>query len=73
MTKHLGDLCLQAGLPADALNHYHAASETLRSINDLLWLGSKKKIIIFCRANVPVGAWPNIVVNLLLYFDNYCT
>ncbi|KAF6213902.1 hypothetical protein GE061_011627 [Apolygus lucorum] len=40
MTKHLGDLCLQAGLPVDALNHYQAAAETLRSINDLLWLGS---------------------------------
>ncbi|BES92168.1 trafficking protein particle complex 9 [Nesidiocoris tenuis] len=40
MTKHLGDLCLQAGLAPEALNHYHAAVETLRSINDLLWLGS---------------------------------
>ncbi|KAL1123080.1 hypothetical protein AAG570_002168 [Ranatra chinensis] len=40
MTKHLGDLCLQAGLLGDALTHYHAAADTLRSINDWLWLGS---------------------------------
>lgn len=40
MTKHLGDLCLQAGLHSDSLNHYHSAVEILRSINDWLWLGS---------------------------------
>lgn len=40
ITKHLGDLCLQAGLPADSLSHYQQASNILRSINDLLWLGS---------------------------------
>jgi uncharacterized protein HemY len=41
MTKHLGDLCLQSGLPADALTHYQAAADHLRSINDWLWLGSE--------------------------------
>lgn len=39
MTKHLGDLCLQAGLPADALTHYHTAVDILRGINDWLWIG----------------------------------
>lgn len=52
MTKHLGDLCLQAGLHSDALNHYHSAVEILRSINDWLWLGSKLtlKIILLLFA-----------------------
>lgn len=38
MTKHLGDLSLQAGLFADALTHYQTAADILRSINDWLWL-----------------------------------
>ena len=40
MTKHLGDLTLQAGLVSESLNLYHAASETLRAISDSLWLGA---------------------------------
>lgn len=39
-TKHLGDLCLQAGLYSDALNHYNSAVSTLQSVNDWLWLGA---------------------------------
>lgn len=38
MTKHLGDLSLQAGLFTDALTHYQTAADILRSINDWLWL-----------------------------------
>ncbi|XP_053690651.1 protein brunelleschi [Sabethes cyaneus] len=40
MTKHLGDLTLQAGLVAESLNLFHSASETLRAISDSLWLGA---------------------------------
>jgi trafficking protein particle complex subunit 9 len=40
VTKHLGDLTLQAGLVAESLNLFHAASETLRAISDSLWLGA---------------------------------
>lgn len=41
MRKHVGDLCLQAGMLQDALVHYHMAVELLRSVNDFLWLGGK--------------------------------
>ncbi|CAD7080031.1 unnamed protein product [Hermetia illucens] len=40
VTKNLGDLTLQAGLVAESLNLFHAASETLRAISDALWLGA---------------------------------
>ncbi|KAL1513674.1 hypothetical protein ABEB36_003053 [Hypothenemus hampei] len=39
MTKHLGDLCLQAGLIAESLQYYTNAVEILKSVNDWLWLG----------------------------------
>uniref|UniRef100_A0A8D8SHD3 Trafficking protein particle complex subunit 9 n=1 Tax=Cacopsylla melanoneura TaxID=428564 RepID=A0A8D8SHD3_9HEMI len=39
MSKHLGDLCLQAGLPHEGLTHYNTAVDVLRSITDWLWLG----------------------------------
>uniref|UniRef100_A0A8D0V8X6 Trafficking protein particle complex subunit 9 n=1 Tax=Sus scrofa TaxID=9823 RepID=A0A8D0V8X6_PIG len=39
MRKHVGDLCLQAGMLQDSLVHYHMAVEFLRSVNDFLWLG----------------------------------
>lgn len=39
-SKHLGDLTLQAGLVAESLNLFCAASETLRAIGDSLWLGA---------------------------------
>lgn len=40
ITKNLGDLCLQAGLLQESLAYYGSAAETLRSVNDLLWLGA---------------------------------
>lgn len=43
MRKHVGDLCLQAGMLQDALVHYHMAVELLRSVNDFLWLGGKSR------------------------------
>ena len=39
-TKHLGDLCLQAGLYTDALSNYNSAAVTLQAVNDWLWLGA---------------------------------
>uniref|UniRef100_A0A672GZU7 Trafficking protein particle complex 9 n=1 Tax=Salarias fasciatus TaxID=181472 RepID=A0A672GZU7_SALFA len=41
MRKHVGDLCLQAGMLQDALVHYHMAVELLRGVNDFLWLGGE--------------------------------
>lgn len=40
LTKHLGDLSLQAGLINEALTFYHSAIDTLRSSQDWLWIGS---------------------------------
>lgn len=40
MTKHLGDLCLQAGLITDSLTYYSQGVEILKSVNDWLWLGA---------------------------------
>uniref|UniRef100_A0A1B0DMT1 Trs120/TRAPPC9 N-terminal domain-containing protein n=1 Tax=Phlebotomus papatasi TaxID=29031 RepID=A0A1B0DMT1_PHLPP len=40
VTKNLADLTLQAGLVAESLTLFHAASETLRAISDSLWLGA---------------------------------
>ncbi|KAL3284966.1 hypothetical protein HHI36_019095 [Cryptolaemus montrouzieri] len=40
MTKHLGDLCLQAGLLNESLLYYATAAETLKTVNDWLWLGA---------------------------------
>lgn len=45
MRKHVGDLCLQAGMLQDSLVHYHMAVELLRSVNDFLWLGGKMRMI----------------------------
>lgn len=42
MTKHLGDLCLQAGLYGEAISHYNAAADNLRAVNDWLWIASNK-------------------------------
>lgn len=41
MRKHVGDLCLQAGMLQDSFVHYHMSVELLRSVNDFLWLGGK--------------------------------
>lgn len=40
ITKNLADLTLQAGLVADSLTLFHAAAETLRGVNDSLWLAA---------------------------------
>uniref|UniRef100_A0AAR2JLH1 Trafficking protein particle complex 9 n=1 Tax=Pygocentrus nattereri TaxID=42514 RepID=A0AAR2JLH1_PYGNA len=50
MRKHVGDLCLQAGMLQDALVHYHMAVELLRSVNDFLWLGAALEGL--CSASV---------------------
>lgn len=55
MRKHVGDLCLQAGMLQDALVHYHMAVELLRSVNDFLWLGGE---------SVQVGALPPVPARL---------
>uniref|UniRef100_A0A8C7XLW1 Trafficking protein particle complex subunit 9 n=1 Tax=Oryzias sinensis TaxID=183150 RepID=A0A8C7XLW1_9TELE len=50
MRKHVGDLCLQAGMLQDALVHYHMAVELLRAVNDFLWLGGALEGL--CSASV---------------------
>ena len=40
MKKNLGDLSLLAGLPCDALSHYTAAMDVLKSVSDWLWLAA---------------------------------
>ncbi|KAK6167354.1 hypothetical protein SNE40_021403 [Patella caerulea] len=39
LRKHLADLCLQAGMPGEAILHYQTAIDLLRSVNDFLWIG----------------------------------
>lgn len=63
MTKHLGDLCLQAGLPADALYHYNSAANTLQAVKDWLWLGAAYEGL--CAASVLV-LYPNMCRSLPL-------
>lgn len=63
MTKHLGDLCLQAGLPADALNNYNSAVNILQAVNDWLWLGAAYEGL--CAASVLV-LYPNMCRSLPL-------
>jgi len=36
--KHLGDLCLLAGVPGESVLHYQTSVELLRSVTDSLWL-----------------------------------
>uniref|UniRef100_A0A3Q3K316 Trafficking protein particle complex 9 n=1 Tax=Monopterus albus TaxID=43700 RepID=A0A3Q3K316_MONAL len=50
MRKHVGDLCLQAGMLQDSLVHYHMAVELLRGVNDFLWLGAALEGL--CSASV---------------------
>lgn len=58
MRKHVGDLCLQAGMLQDALVHYHMAVELLRGINDFLWLGGRSGVLFYCHKNtlIPINA-----------------
>ena len=37
--KHIGDLCLLAGSPIDADQHYSSALDTCKSQNDWIWYG----------------------------------
>lgn len=50
MRKHVGDLCLQAGMLQDSFVHYHMSVELLRSVNDFLWLGAALEGL--CSASV---------------------
>lgn len=63
MTKHLGDLCLQAGLYSDALSHYNSAATILQGVNDWLWLGAALEGL--CAASVIV-LYPNLCRSLPL-------
>ncbi|CAH1247732.1 TRAPPC9 [Branchiostoma lanceolatum] len=40
MRKYSGDLCLLAGLTQEALLHYQASADILKSANDWLWLAA---------------------------------
>lgn len=64
MTKHLGDLCLQAGLVSESLTYYTNASEILKSVNDWLWLGAAFEGL--CAASALV-LYPNIQRNVPLH------
>lgn len=64
MTKHLGDLCLQAGLITESLTYYLNASETLKSVNDWLWLGAAYEGL--CAAS-SIVLYPNMQRNVPLH------
>uniref|UniRef100_A0A1L8DWH3 Putative targeting complex trapp subunit n=1 Tax=Nyssomyia neivai TaxID=330878 RepID=A0A1L8DWH3_9DIPT len=57
VTKNLADLTLQAGLVAESLTLFHAASETLRAISDSLWLGAANEGL--CAASA-ILLYPNM-------------
>jgi hypothetical protein len=54
MKKYIGDLCLVAGVPEEAIFHYSVAIELLRSVGDVLWTsGSLEGLCaasLLCRA-----------------------
>ena len=39
--KQMGDLSLQAGIQVEAMNYYISASDSLKAVNDWLWLAGK--------------------------------
>ena len=41
LKKHLADLCLLAGLPGEAMLHYSTAIDTLKIVNDWLWMAGE--------------------------------
>lgn len=43
VTKNLADLTLQSGLVAESLTLYYSAAETLKAVNDWLWLAAAKE------------------------------
>ncbi|KAJ2945686.1 hypothetical protein O0L34_g525 [Tuta absoluta] len=57
VTKNLADLTLQAGLVADSLSLYNSAAETLKSVNDWLWLAAAKEGL--CAASA-ILLYPNL-------------
>lgn len=64
MRKHVGDLCLQAGMLQDALVHYHMAVELLRGVNDFLWLGGKSGTVglylEFSKTSAVIISWRGV-------------
>ncbi|XP_013391061.1 trafficking protein particle complex subunit 9 [Lingula anatina] len=50
LRKHLGDLCLLAGVPGEAILHYSTALDILKSANDWLWLAAAYEGL--CSASV---------------------
>ncbi|KAL4218216.1 Trafficking protein particle complex subunit 9 [Mactra antiquata] len=40
LKKHLGDLCLLAGLSGEAMLHYSTAVDILKPVNDWLWMAA---------------------------------
>lgn len=64
MTKHLGDLYLQAGLMAESLQYYHNAAETLKNVNDWLWLGAAYEGL--CAVS-SIILYPNLQKGSMLY------
>lgn len=67
--KRLGDLCLLANLSYDALSHYTAAVDGLRSANDLLWLAGALEGIcaatIICKSNYYISHMVVLLVNIV--------
>ena len=61
LRKHLGDLCLQASLPGEAILHYQTALDLLRTVNDFLWMGGERlSSVCVCDWGVkylPVYVW----------------
>ncbi|ELU16047.1 hypothetical protein CAPTEDRAFT_114828 [Capitella teleta] len=57
LRKFLGDLCLLAGVPSEAMAHYQTASDILRSSADWLWLGAAYEGI--CAATVIMAKPPS--------------
>ncbi|CAG9112030.1 unnamed protein product [Plutella xylostella] len=64
VTKSLGDLSLQAGLAADSLALYHAAADTLRAVNDWLWLAAAKEGGFITRGNNKKRRMGRVTVSL---------
>ncbi|WAR17216.1 TPPC9-like protein [Mya arenaria] len=57
--KHLADLCLLAGMPGEAMLHYSTALDTLKPVNDWLWMAGEAMLhyTIALDALKPVIDW----------------
>ncbi|XP_005094615.1 trafficking protein particle complex subunit 9 isoform X2 [Aplysia californica] len=66
LRKHLGDLCLQAAMPGEAVLHYNTALDLLRGVNDFLWMGGCFEgmccaaIVLAYPRSTPVGLKRNL-------------